>query len=51
MDALRLDHVIIHVSDAEQEAIMNGLTDQLFGSGSAAPHDPALQAAVRRLSP
>lgn len=42
--------VLIHVSDAEQEAIMSGLTDQLFGSGPAAANDPALAEAVTRLS-
>lgn len=41
--------VVVHVSGAEHEAIMDGLADQLFGSGPAAAHDPALAAAIRRL--
>lgn len=42
--------VVINVSDAEQEAIMTGLLEQLFGSGPAAANDPALAEAVTRLS-
>jgi C-terminal peptidase prc len=41
--------VVINVSAAEHEAIMDGLTDQVFGSGPAAAHDPALAAAIQRL--
>jgi hypothetical protein len=40
---------VINVSAAEHEAIMDGLTDQVFGSGPAAAHDPALAAAIQRL--
>lgn len=42
--------VVVNVSDAEQEAVMTGLLEQLFGSGPAAASDPALSEAVRRLS-
>lgn len=42
--------VVIHVSDAEQAAIMDGLAEQLFGTGPAAANDPALSAAITLLS-
>lgn len=42
--------VTVNVSNAEQEAVMEGLTEQLYGSGPAAAYDPALGAAVDALN-
>lgn len=42
--------IMVNVSAAEQEAVMEGITEQLYGSGSAAAYDPVLGAAVQQLS-
>lgn len=41
--------LIVRVSDAEEEAILDGLVDQLFGTGPGAANDPALAAAISAL--
>ena len=43
-------HVSISVSDTEQEAVMNGITEQLYKTGPSAAYDPALGAAVMLLN-
>lgn len=42
-------HVSVSVSDGEQEAVMNGITEQLYKTGPSAAYDPALAAAVTLL--